>query len=104
MKKQKVDPKKLYKIVIDEQVGVDGMADVVVGINGKLYQIARNHEVVLEGDVVQALLDAVYTKYKYDGKGNTVEYEVPRFPVRVLGEAKPQEKNINKRKIVREVE
>jgi len=98
----KIDESKLYKIIVDEQAGVDGMSDVVVGVNGNIYQIARGHEVVVKGSVVQALQDAIYTKYKYDGKGNTVEYQVPRFPVRVLGEAQPKDKVVNRKKIKQE--
>jgi len=95
----KIDPTKLYKIIIDEQGGVDGNTDVFVGVNGKQYQIVRNQEVVVEGFVVNALEEAIYTKYKYDGKGNTVSYKVKRFPVRVLGEATKGDKVVNKRKI-----
>lgn len=87
--------------IIDEQVGVEGNDDVFVAINGKAYLIARGHEVVAPESVVNALEQAIYTKYKYNDKGEPKEYKVPRFSVRRIREATSKDKIKNRAKVIR---
>jgi len=87
--------------VIDEQVGIEGNDDVFVGINGNTYLIARGHEVVAPESVVNALEQAIYTKYKYNEKGEPTEYKVPRFAVRRVREATSKDKVKNRAKVIR---
>lgn len=92
---------KYIVFTIDEQVGIEGNDDVFVSINGKAYLIARGHEVVAPESVVKVLEESIYTKYKYNDKGEPTEYKVPRFAVRRIREATSKDKIKNKAKIVR---
>lgn len=99
----KKEPSKEKDIVftIDEQMGIEGNDDVFVGVNGKTYLIARGHEVVAPESVVVALEQAIYTKYKYNDKGEPTEYKIPRFSVRRIREATSKDKIKNRAKVVR---
>lgn len=67
--------------------------DVPVGIQGHVFLIKRDTEVVVPESVVEVLRGATKTLFRQrkraDGEGNElVPYQAPRFPFEVLGEVK----------------
>jgi hypothetical protein len=80
-------PKK-YRVIVNNQDGVDASPFITVQVNGKTWQIKRDHEVVVPEEVLHVLNNAVYTKYESSGAGGLQEpRDVNRFPVTILGEA-----------------
>jgi hypothetical protein len=75
---------KEYTLVIHKQEGPGGSDDVTVGVNGRVWQIKREHEVTVPAGVYHVLMDAVEKRYRMNEKGDDFEEsDVNRFPVSV---------------------
>ena len=78
------------KIIIHKSDGIDGGADVKVGVNGYVRVIKREYEVIVPRYVYKVLLDAkqdIYESVAVDGGMEQRASTVQRFPVSFLGEA-----------------
>ena len=80
---------KRYRIIVNNQDGVDASPFITVQVNGRTWQIKRDHEVTVPEEVLGVLRNAVYTKYEPSAiQGGLQEpKDVNRFPVTILGEA-----------------
>ena len=82
---------KNYRLIVQNQEGVDNTPYIVVGVNGKVWQIPRDTEVTVPESVVNTLREAVMTLLEQQrdeqGRNIVVERKAPRFPFHVLGEA-----------------
>lgn len=78
---------KKVRIVIDEQDNWDKNNDVFVSVNGNAYLVKRGKEVAVPESVVNVLKEAVIIQLEKDRDGNEVERTIPRFALRILGEA-----------------
>lgn len=87
----KVDKPKKYRLIVQNQEGVDNTPYIVVGVNGKVWQIPRDTEVTVPEEVINTLREAVMTLLEQQrdeqGRNIVVERKAPRFPFHVLGEA-----------------
>lgn len=72
---------KKYKITIHNQEGPGGKDDVVVGVNGRVWQIQREQEVVVPEMVYDVLKNAVEKLYYMDARDNLVRATSTRFPI-----------------------
>jgi hypothetical protein len=79
-------PKK-FRILVSNQEGVEQTEFVKVQVDGVMYALPREVEVVVPEIVVEVLNNAVVTRYAQEG-GLMVERKARRFPFQVLGEAK----------------
>jgi len=81
--------KKRVRIIIHEQDGPDGTQDVVIGLNGIVAQIKREHEVALTLEQVGVLDNAVYRRYEPIATlpGEYTERNVRRYNYTILGPA-----------------
>jgi len=79
-------PKK-FRILVSNQEGVEQTEFVKVQVDGVMYTLPREVEVVVPEIVVEVLNNAVVTRYAQEG-GLMVERKARRFPFQVLGEAK----------------
>ena len=82
-----VVPEKKFRISISNQEGVESTPFVKVGVNGQMYAIPRETEVVVPASVVEVLNNAIVTRFVQEGR-DLVERRAKRFPFTVLGEAK----------------
>lgn len=80
-------PSKKYRILVHNQEGVEATAFVKVQVNGTMYALPRETEVVVPSEVVEVLNNAVVTRFVQEGR-DLVEKPARRFPYTVLGEAK----------------
>lgn len=82
-------PVKRHRIIIHEQDGIDGHDDVVIGVQGNVAQIKREHEVELTDEQMHVLDNAVYRRFEpiRDKPGEYVERTVKRFNYTNLGPA-----------------
>lgn len=86
-KAKKPEQARKYKIIIHNQDGVNNTPFVKVGVNGKIYTIPREKEVVIPYDVKHVLDSATETHYETEVSGRdkrSVERQVRRFPMSVL--------------------
>lgn len=81
------EPEKKFRISISNQDGVEATPFVKVGVNGQMYAIPRETEVVVPASVVEVLNNAVITRFVQEGR-DLVERSAKRFPFTVLGEVK----------------
>ena len=74
------------RIKVVNREDADHDSEVIVGLNGTMYQIVEGEEVIVPRGVVEILKNTVQTKYKKakNGKG-TVSYQKERFSVFELG-------------------
>ena len=82
-----VVPEKKFRITISNQDGVENTPFVKVGVNGQMFAIPRETEVVVPASVIDVLNNAVVTRFVQEGR-ELVERKARRFPFTVLGEAK----------------
>jgi len=82
-----VVPEKKFRISISNQEGVEATAFVKVGVNGQMYAIPRETEVVVPASVVEVLNNAIVTRFVQEGR-ELVARSARRFPFTILGEAK----------------
>lgn len=78
---------KRFRISVSNQEGVENTAFVKVGVNGQMYTIPRETEVIVPASVVEVLNNAIVTRFIQEGR-NLVEQKARRFPFSVLGEVK----------------
>ena len=78
------------RVIIHEQDGLDGHDDVVIGVNGNVAQIKREHEVELTDEQIHVLDNAVYRRFEpiKEKPGEYVERTVKRFNFSKLGPAR----------------
>lgn len=76
---------KTVKVIFDEVDGTESN-DLLIGLNGKLFQIKRGVEVTIPRDLLNVVNESVYTKLRYDKDGNSYYKEVPRITYRIVGE------------------
>jgi len=76
-----------YRVIIHQQDGPDGNEDVVIGVNGEVAQIKREHEVALTKEQISVLENAVYIRYEpiVNRPGEYHERHIRRFNYTVLG-------------------
>lgn len=61
-----------------------GLNDVVVGVNGEVIRIKRDHNVMVKRKYVAALEDAVKLSYVTDSNGQLIgERKIPRYNMTV---------------------
>jgi hypothetical protein len=72
-----------YKIIVHHQEGVENSPFIKVSVNGVMYQITREQEVIVPAGVKHVLDDAVMTVYRQEGR-NMIAQDVRRFPYTVL--------------------
>ena len=78
---------KEYTLCIHKQEGPGGSDDVVVIVNGRAWQIKRDHDVTVPAVVFNVLNDAVEKRYRMNEKGDDlIESDVHRFPMSVRAE------------------
>lgn len=80
------------RVMFHNQEGEDGKEDVVLGLNGRVFQVKREVEVTIPEDVFNAcIVNATYTKYSQskgpDGEIITTAYPERRFSYSMLGQA-----------------
>lgn len=78
---------KKFRIIVSNQEGVEQTEFVKVQVDGVMYTLPREIEVVVPEIVVEVLNNAVVTRYTQEGD-KMVERKARRFPFQVLGEAK----------------
>ena len=78
---------KRKRLIIHNQEGTDSSPFVKVGVNGTMYQIARETEVTVPYEVIHVLENAVITRDERGPDGHMVERHARRFPFTVLGDA-----------------
>ena len=78
---------KKFRISVANQEGVENTPFVKVGVNGQMYAIPRETEVIVPESVVEVLNNAVVTRFVQNGR-DLVEQKARRFPFSVLGEVK----------------
>jgi len=78
---------KKFRIIVSNQEGVEQTEFVKVQVDGVMYTLPREIEVVVPEIVVEVLSNAVVTRYTQEGD-KMVERKARRFPFQVLGEAK----------------
>lgn len=92
----KDDPRWIINIPVVETDDASGTRDVVVGINGRGWQIARGHDVNVPHRVAHALLNAESIKVTHqdDGKGDVdvIISKAKRFPFQII--SKPTDAEI----------
>lgn len=78
------------RVIIHEQDGLDGHDDVVIGVNGSVAQIKREHEVELTDEQIHVLDNAVYRRFEpiKEKPGEYVERTVKRFNYTKVGPAR----------------
>jgi phosphotransferase system IIB component len=81
-KRVKREPKR-YKIIVHNQEGVDNTPFIKVGVNGVMYQITREKEVIVNEGVKHVLDTAIMTVFRQEGR-QMVAQDVRRFPYTVL--------------------
>jgi hypothetical protein len=74
------------RIIVHNQEGNDAGPFVKVGLNGVMYAIPRDVEVIVPDGVVGVLSNAIVTRTTQEGR-QTVERSAPRHPFTVLGDA-----------------
>ncbi len=73
------------RIIISEQEGDENQGDVVLGLNGKFYQIKRGFPVEIPKDLLEVLNHAIITKMSQNMETQEITYkDVPRFAYQVL--------------------
>ena len=73
------------RIIISEQEGDENQGDVILGLNGKFYQIKRGFPVEIPKDLLEVLNHAVITKMTQNMATQEITYkDVPRFAYQVL--------------------
>ena len=73
------------RIIIAEQEGDENQGDVILGLNGKIFQIKRGFPVEIPRDLLEILNHAVTTKMTQNMETQEMSYrDVPRFPYQVL--------------------
>jgi hypothetical protein len=87
------EPKKKerkFRLLVQNQEGVDNTPYIVIGVDGKVYQIPRDTEVEVPEQVIDTLKEAVMTLLEQrkddQGRNIVVARKAPRFPFHVLGE------------------
>jgi hypothetical protein len=80
----KVDKKAFARIVMANQEGVENTPFVKVQVNGTMYALPREVEVVVPASVVGVLNHAVATTYHPDDRGIFQSRQTRRFPFQVL--------------------
>lgn len=84
----KDDPRWLINIPIVETEDGSGSRDVILGVNGRGWQLKRGHDINIPHRVKVALDNAVQTiiRHERDGQGdvNEVRHRAKRFPYQVL--------------------
>lgn len=78
---------KKFKLIVHNQEGVDATPFVKVQVNGTMYTIPREQEVVVPEEVIDVLNNAIITRLVLEGR-DWVERAARRFPFTVLGRAK----------------
>ena len=80
-------PKKMFKIIIDEQDNDDKNGDVkCTDGQGTQYSIKRGHEVDVPEGVVNVLKESVYERIEEDEHGNERKRHIPRYAMRIIKE------------------
>lgn len=77
---------KKYRIVVHNQEGPDNTPFITVGVNGTVWQINRDAEVVVPEEVKHVLENAVVTRFEPGPDNTLVAKDARRFPFSVLGE------------------
>lgn len=75
-----------FRIIVHNQEGVDAGKFVKVQVNGTMFAIPREREVVVPASVIEVLNNAVLVRTEYED-GKQVEVPARRFPYTVLGKA-----------------
>ena len=78
---------KKFRISVSNQDGVENTPFVKVCVNGTMYAIPRETEVVVPESVIEVLNNAVTTRFIQEGR-EVVARSAKRFPFSILGEAK----------------
>ena len=78
---------KKFRISVSNQDGVENTPFVKVCVNGTMYAIPRETEVVVPESVIEVLNNAVTTRFIQEGR-DVVARSAKRFPFSILGEAK----------------
>lgn len=82
-----VKPKKMFRIIIDEQDNTDKNGPVrCTDGQGKQYLIKRGFEVNVPEGVVNVIKESVFTVYDKDEGDNDIERHIPRFAMRIIKE------------------
>lgn len=63
------DPRAVIEIPVVDTKDSSGRADVNVGVNGRVWQLKRGHELNVPWRVVEALRNAVFVKVEHEDKG-----------------------------------
>ncbi len=82
---KKVRKTKHFKIIVHAQEGNDNTPFIKVGVQGVMYQINRDEEVVVNEYVLHVLENCVMTVPQKVGD-KTVQRDIRRFPFSILGE------------------
>jgi len=78
---------KRFRVLVSNQEGVEQTEFVKVQVDGKMYTLPREVEVIVPEIVIEVLNNAVVTRYTQEGD-KMVERKARRFPFQVLGEVK----------------
>ena len=79
------DPRfKIIIPVLDTDDTADAAQDVLVGINGRAWQLRRGAELNVPARVVEALNSTIARFYKHDDQGNETARDAKRIPFEVL--------------------
>jgi hypothetical protein len=80
--------KKRYRIMINPQDGPDGKYDVTLGVNGRVIQIKRGEEVVIDEDYFKVLQDAKIDQLVRNPGEEEQLITISRYSYNILGEVK----------------
>ncbi len=75
---------KMVRVIINEGTDDMGKEPVDVGVNGKVWRIKRNEEVLIPEEVFGVIKDAVQISYAHNSVG-IEERKVHRFSFQTLG-------------------
>jgi hypothetical protein len=78
---------KRFKIVVANQEGVEATPFIKVVVNGNMYIIPREVEVVVPESVIEVLNNAIVTRFTQEGR-ELVARSAKRFPFSIMGRAK----------------
>ena len=74
-----------FRLILSNQEGVENTKFVKVQVNGEMFAIPRETEVVVPESVVGVLNNAVATYFRQEGDA-LVPFKARRFPFQILGE------------------
>jgi hypothetical protein len=80
-------PEEKLRLIVANQEGPEATAFVKVCVNGNMFAIPRDKEVIVPSSVVEVLRNAIVTRLVQEN-GQTIERSAPRFSFTVLGAAR----------------